>query len=221
MRRRRNPQWTNDVLSTYWHRLQVATGPEMMPRLENRGVIVAKEFGCGAYGCVLPTHSPNVVMKITTDRSEARFATLLLRLPEMPEGVVRYFGAYALSAQHEGEPIYVLWREEAFGVGKVLSFWEKGVLRDYLDAAGKVYFEHGPIADARVAAEVMEEYGGNLRAIGSTLRWFLSIGVLVTDIHSGNIGIVDRFGQSVAVITDPGQVVFMRKSVRAKVPKLR
>lgn len=220
-RLRHNPQWTNDVLASYGHRLQLAMGSALMPVGQGPGHGVGfKEFGCGAYGCVLPTATNNIVLKITTDRSEARFATMLLRLPEMPEGIVRYFGAYALPVRHEGDSIYVLWREEAFGVGRVLSWSEKQVLRGYLDAAGAVYAGHGSVERAASAAEAMEDYGGHLRAIGSTLRWFLSIGMLVTDIHSGNIGLVDRFGQRVAVITDPGQVVFMRKSVRVKVPRL-
>jgi len=201
----------------------MAMGSELMPIAQRNGKVVAKEFGSGVYGTVLPTEAENIVMKITTDRSEAHFAAMLLHLPEMPEGVVRYFGAYAVPSRRNGDRIYALWREEAFGVGRVLTFWEKPILRDYLDAAGKVYFERNrrSVANAAMAAEAMEDHGGNLRAIGSTLRWFLSVGVLITDIHSGNIGMVKRFGECVAVITDPGQVVFLKKGVRAKPMMLR
>jgi hypothetical protein len=223
-RRRRNPQWTNDILSSYWQRIDEAVGREMMPIVQgSRSRLVAKEFGSGAYGTVLPTASENIVMKITTDKSEASFAAMLLGLPEMPEGVVRYFDAYALQAHHDGDRIYALWREEAFNVGHALSWDEARALHLYVDAAEVVYWDRdrSSIARAALLAEEMENRGGNLRAIGATLRWFLSIGVLVADVHSGNVGLVKRFGECVAVITDPGHTVFLKKRARTKPPLLR
>ena len=81
------------------------------------------EYGCGYFGCVMPTHAPNVVLKLTTDKSEALFASLAASLgDDQPPGVVKYFAVVKLrgvTAKLDGDDhdVYLLWREEAYDVG--------------------------------------------------------------------------------------------------------
>ncbi|MCP4244659.1 MAG: hypothetical protein GY772_29300 [bacterium] len=81
------------------------------------------EYGCGYFGCVMPTHAPNVVLKLTTDKSEALFANLAASLGDkQPPGIVKYFAVVKLrgvTAKPDGDDhdVYLLWREEAYDVG--------------------------------------------------------------------------------------------------------
>jgi len=91
--------------------------PELVPEMPR--------FGCGAFGCVLPTGDDNVVLKLTHDKSEAQFAQVAVNMSAMglfqPSGVVRYYAAAALTGL--GRPgagdLYLLWREVAVDVGNV------------------------------------------------------------------------------------------------------
>jgi hypothetical protein len=78
---------------------------------------VVEELGCGHYGCVMPTHEPNLVFKLTTDVSEAAFVARALEL-EPTAGIVEYRGIYSTGLAHKGRPLFVLWRTEAFSVGE-------------------------------------------------------------------------------------------------------
>ena len=78
---------------------------------------VVEELGCGHYGCVMPTHEPDLVFKITTDVSEAAFVARALEL-ESTAGIVEYKAIYSTGLQHKGRPLFVLWRTEAFSVGE-------------------------------------------------------------------------------------------------------
>jgi hypothetical protein len=102
-----------------------------------------EEYGCGFYGCVMPTRDPDVVLKITNDASEAQFALQAMALVRegdiVPEGIVEYFKVLQLAhvgAEREvgGEPnfriyetertpresderLYLLWRGEVSDPG--------------------------------------------------------------------------------------------------------
>lgn len=127
-----NPPWVTRTLALDWNMVQehVSDHPQWMPSFSKahasrKGELVAKmdALGCGAYGCVLPTNDPAVVLKITTDKSEVAFATQIL--PEAPaaaqEGVVVYEEAVPLSAKHRGHKVVALWRQAADHVGKILD----------------------------------------------------------------------------------------------------
>ncbi len=80
----------------------------------------AVEYGHGAYGVVFPTQGrTGAICKITSDPSEAHFIAAYHKLPRKPEGIVKYGPIFQLQAIREGRPVYILWREEAFDVGKV------------------------------------------------------------------------------------------------------
>jgi hypothetical protein len=100
-----------------------------MPRLDARQKV--EEYGCGHYGCVMPTNEMSVVCKLTTDISEARFVAQAMLLPET-EGIVEYKGIYALRGEERSvgyghkRPMFILWRTEAFEVGALARRWMHG-----------------------------------------------------------------------------------------------
>lgn len=92
--------------------LQAAVHPAMLPQ--------GGALGCGHYGCVYATGSESIVLKVTTDPTEANFVQIALQLGGWPEGIVQYHNILlAPDAQYRGRPVYLIWREAAFDVGKV------------------------------------------------------------------------------------------------------
>lgn len=134
-----NPPWTTKALAKQWDDLSSQVGASWMPSLSKahagrKGELVAQldTLGCGAYGCVLETGDPEVVLKVTSDASEAEFAMKVL--PRMGEtaqrGFVRYEAEADLDSKHERRPLVALWRQAASDVGKLGS--AKGVIDRYL-----------------------------------------------------------------------------------------
>lgn len=94
---------------------------------------VHREYGIGAYGAVLPTYDPRVVIKVTTDESEtglAFYLAQLLRAEEDPrasllepgalDGLVRFYRVESMGTQEfqdnartitERLPMWMIWRE--------------------------------------------------------------------------------------------------------------
>jgi len=111
------------------------------------GIAPMTQFGCGWYGCVMSTWAPNVVLKLTTDTSEAMFANVAAnagreqlgearwrklnpveRARFQPPGVVKYFAVAKLKGinlrgrddkeeRAGGRSVYLLWREAAHDIG--------------------------------------------------------------------------------------------------------
>jgi hypothetical protein len=121
---RLNPAWTNDLLQRHWDDLARVAPDGAMPLLEARysRKLRAREFGAGYYGVVLPTTKKGLVLKITSDPSEARFVEAALAMGPIAPGIVRYRAVYAVPrVRHRGRAVYVLWREEATAVGKTIT----------------------------------------------------------------------------------------------------
>ncbi len=92
-----------------------------------------EEYGCGHYGCVMPTREKGIVIKITTDPSEAAFvaAYLSMRPSERPAGIVPYHKIFAIRTEsHAKRPVFVLWRDEAQAVGAI-SGWIASSAREF------------------------------------------------------------------------------------------
>jgi hypothetical protein len=271
-----NPAWTNAALLRDWDRIQqIARLPALMPRVDEHTArrLIAHEYGSGAYGTVMPTGTPGLVFKVTSDPTEARFAAVARTLKPYPHGLVQYGPVIQLQGAHDGRPIYALWREEAFDVGNVLppNSWTgmrleqiRGyaepafrltytpqsrkshlapILRSSKRYAGHTGFEHngyGPSPlrrfgvwlegrDARagfgvdaviaLANEIAHDREAPL--VGAAIRDLGRKGLLVGDVHEGNIGRVRRDGRMQVVITDPGNVAFLTNRYDAvKVPTL-
>lgn len=120
----RNPAWANKIIAETWEQLQERV-PQWLPRLEavqpaGSGKIAGKlqEYGCGNYGCVYPTTAPGVVMKMTTDDTEAEFAAKIA--PTLKHRIcTEYYKVMSLLDVPDNPNIYLLWREEAMLVGKI------------------------------------------------------------------------------------------------------
>jgi hypothetical protein len=80
------------------------------------------EYGCGSYGCVMPTNQQGLVLKLTSDGSEAWFAYQAMELAKAvgwPKGIVRYRRVIGLRDQKwKDRQLYLLWRDEARQVGR-------------------------------------------------------------------------------------------------------
>jgi hypothetical protein len=116
--------WVDRSLARLLPALAQVVPPEWLPRFDIATGRV-EEYGCGHYGCVMPTSVEGLVCKVTTDISEAHFVARALTL-EPPNGIVEYkkiFWAHGLT--HRRRPMFVLWRSEAFSVGS----WRYGQTR--------------------------------------------------------------------------------------------
>lgn len=139
--------WVDRAANAVWSRIVAASPkPAWVPRhaviasaKSGRERISVEEFGCGHYGCVMPTSDDAVVCKITSDATEAVFvaAALGLGFGEETEGIVRYFAVYALPGEHRGRKTFVLWRESATEVGLPTQM-RREVRRDLIVAPGGV-----------------------------------------------------------------------------------
>ncbi len=122
-----NPPWIDRLLTEHWTDIAAALEePAWMPitvemgRARRRAVPPEAEYGCGSYGCVMATSQPNVVCKITTDKTEARFIELAWERfgAHWPEGIVRYLKLAKLEgSRHKNRDAWILWRTEAWDVG--------------------------------------------------------------------------------------------------------
>ncbi len=283
-----NPPWVDKAIVRHWATMESVVGLGWMPRPrtweETRGGIESSfhELGYGRYGAVFTTHTPGVVMKITSDDSEARFILAALSLGDLSPGIVRYFDIMRLPGRHYSRPIYAIWREEAVRTGDLLTSRDReradrradgkrtteaqyllraeeefrkhllvwleaaGRIREWLKRKGVDQFRHNVqyarkmdhyedavdfvnrwhrgadmlghlrgihrlavMLDAcRISAELMEHsYGSD--SVGEALGFYLEHGIVLADVHYGNIGQVEREDHEVTVITDPGHAVFL------------
>ncbi len=122
--------WVDESYKRALPELQSQVPPEWLPQpldLEQRqgqGIrrrYSVEEYGCGYFGCVSPTDTPNLVVKITTDESEAWFAHVAMQLAQQdgwPVGMIAYHKVLKLDGRkHRNRPVYLLWRDEAWDVG--------------------------------------------------------------------------------------------------------
>ncbi len=120
-----NPAWVTKILADSWEVLEDTIPPAWRPRLDSVEVTAADrisagvhEYGCGVYGCVFPTHDPMVVLKVSTDDTEAEFALDLAATLVVPI-CVEYRQVMALDARYKGRRVHLLWRESANHVGEM------------------------------------------------------------------------------------------------------
>jgi len=115
--------WVDRAFLAFWDRVKAAAPrASWVPRLEEGKTPSVVEFGCGVYGCAVPTHDPNVLVKMTSDPSEAAFAVIAMKLGSWPPGIVRYYAAYNVpNVTYKKRPVAILWRDEATDVGNVVK----------------------------------------------------------------------------------------------------
>lgn len=256
------PQWLENLINDNLPALASVAPSSAMPVAES-GKSKRKasyvEYGCGHFGCVLPTATPGLVLKITSDLSEAMLVAKLIGIREMPEGLVRYESVVMLEGKYRGRPTFAIWREEAHDVGFLLGKlptdpYQLRIQREFVSNLmsfrrhARVVFKYVDQADDQVAAvkriqENMERawtlvrngavgrYVGPIRAamsavhcediamtmenepfayhVGAALGRLLEEGMILSDVHLGNLGKVRRSDgdeRELVVITDPGVV---------------
>jgi hypothetical protein len=217
--------------------------PRLTHRTANK--IKAVEFGTGAYGTVIPTKTKGWVVKVTSDESEARFAAIAMSIGRFPPGMVKYKAAFHVSGTHSGRPIYILWRQEANQVGKAVHGRTKELLKDYYESAETSFWyvaDHGrsaisalrskskpgllkrwlsPAAKASAAFQDARVVAGKLSrtrdgaSLGKAILFYLDRGILLSDLHTGNVGIVGNH----VVITDPGHMLLLNDRYRGVKPR--
>ena len=129
---RSNPAWSMKAVVDRWRSVVKIVGKKMMPLPARRGGL--REYGSGRYGTVLPTGTPGVVLKVTTDESEAYAAQWLAAQKRPPKGIVRYLRVLELPVTHRARTVYLLWREEALWVGGI-GLWARknGLAKQWRD----------------------------------------------------------------------------------------
>jgi len=222
--------WVTGLLASSYEQLEHMVPAKWLPKISKvraRGTVFTgklEEFGCGAYGCVLPTLDPGVVLKVTSDESEAEFAkTLAKRLPT-PICTTYYEVADLHGAKRKGNKVYLLWREEASDVGKidevVGQHAEDAIIAQHQAAmAAYIAFQTGagvePIRTAMLAWRATCGAMGKVPELAfvaeGLLRAEAEAGIFISDTHGGNLGVVTRNGKKVWAITDPGNVVVTRR----------
>jgi hypothetical protein len=118
-----NPEWVDEVVAQNHRELtyRAPQGAEVVVE-EAEGHLHAPELGCGAYGCVFRTTAPGIVLKITSDPTEATFVQVLKdKGLANTLGITRYYGSSLLEGRRQGRALYALWREEADDVGELVA----------------------------------------------------------------------------------------------------
>lgn len=123
-RLRPNPPWSNRLLADNWDEIVRTVGAGCAPKIKRGRPLRAVEYGTGKYGVVIPSNRPGIVIKITSDNTEARFVEAMLRLPHQPPGVIQYHALYKLGVRRyvkrgriKTDPVYIIWRDEAYRIG--------------------------------------------------------------------------------------------------------
>lgn len=133
-----NPPWVTRTLRENWDRILSHVGPQLMPRIETGGPVAwmkdrwePVEYGTGHYGTVMPTETPDIVCKVTSDPAEGSFVAAALSIGAIPAGMIRYDRIFALPERYRDRPVFILWRQEAREVGSVIQPPMYGASRGY------------------------------------------------------------------------------------------
>lgn len=217
--------WVTKLLAETFEQLEAKVPPKWLPKVAKvkpagkRFSAELPEYGCGAFGCVLPTLDPAVVLKVTSDESEATFARDLARKLPTPICVAYHLVSQLKGAARKGRPVYLLWREESSDVGKideiVGAHAEDAIAAQHHAAMNAfVAFADGDHAEGqrllepwRVAARKMAQIPELAFVAEGLIRAVDEAGIFISDTHGGNLGICIRNGRPTWVITDPGNVV--------------
>lgn len=210
-----NPAWVTRAIAASYETMEQRVPPNWLPKLaktKSKGINLVgalKEFGCGSYGCVLPTLDSATVLKVTTDQTEAQFAadtaaTLVVKV------TVDYRMVMRLAAERQGRTIYLLWRESADEVGAyqspLIDAQHKAAETAYIRMHKTGEIDRASIDRWRASLREMAKDPELEFVASGMLRVFDQQGVFFGDVHSGNLGVVRRRGNPTRVIIDPGHI---------------
>lgn len=229
----KNPAWVGQALADTYEWLQQEVPAKWLPLLasvksDDAGEIIGevKEFGCGSYGCVIPTLDKAIVMKLTADETEAEFAAMITHTPLVAPICVRYpLVVETPVTDPQGTRVYFLWRDAAEQVGQLQKRLGRRAY-DYIqaqhaagDAAYRAIYNQDPNAGRLMTlwAESCEAMARQtevpaLREFGEGLvEVWGQQGILFGDLHAGNLGLVEGRW----VITDPGHIAVVDRELVA------
>lgn len=101
-------------------------GPRAHIKTDAGGIMVPSKslFGCGYFGCVYATEDPNVVLKLTTDESEAQMSSFLAS-KRYRSGIVKFYQVFEIPGQFlfcgDKRKMFAVWRENAIVAGMIGS----------------------------------------------------------------------------------------------------
>lgn len=154
--------WVDRNLRSAWERIAAQVPSTWLPR-PIAGSKSFEEFACGHYGCVMPTNEPGLVVKLTSDVSEAGFVSRAMTLPKTEGGLVEYRGIFALEGQkHKGRQLFVLWRSEAKDIGIIMKVISSSPNASWLPGIGYGPYEYRVI---REAASYLKQFLDNSRIV--------------------------------------------------------
>lgn len=211
-----NPAWVTKSIAGAFETINERVPAKWHPRLshtrQKHGSLIAKlkEYGCGAYGCVLPTLDDGTVLKVTTDVTEAQFAgelaaTLIAKI------CVDYRMVMQLAERYKKRPVFLLWRESAEDVGKMednalINAQHKAAQAAYEEMYRTGTTSRGAIAAWRAAIRAMGDDPELQFLSRGMLRVYDEQGIFFGDVHGGNVGRCVRGEKLEWVIIDPGHV---------------
>jgi len=136
--------WVDKTWRKVWDRATARVDESWLPDVHEGKKLRVHEHGAGHWGVVSPTNEPGVVVKLTSDPSEALFVAWALSVDRPEAGIVEYFHIYEVTGvTHRARKVYMLWRSEAYDVGALLVDWRAAV--------------HAPRAWVRRANNAVEE----------------------------------------------------------------
>lgn len=235
-----NPPWITAILANDYEWMEDNMPAELLPRLTvtptrrkklKKLTAELPEYGCGSYGCVLPTMNRDFVIKVTSDESEVEFASNML--DKLSANITCDYIAVAPSesVDREGAPVYYLWREaaefpgkldeylEAFGEDPSEAFYFVKRQHDAAQLALDLLWENkNAVAELENWAVTVKEMGERVGELSELAKGLLTIlkndRVFFGDVHFGNIGQVNGRW----VIIDPGNIVKLTGNTNIRVP---
>jgi len=226
-----NPGWVTGLLAKHFEFLEENVPAQWLPKLTNvaggkraeKITAAMKEYGCGAYGCVLPTLDPKVVLKVTTDDTEYQFAKDIAHRLAV-QVTVEYQLAMDIPEKYKERSVYLLWRDSADHVGEIDKVSKKraNVVENAVDVQHKAAQQAYTALHSGVSAQdEIDTWVEACRDMGKTVPELhaLSLGmiknlqknkVFMGDVHAGNIG---RVGKRWLVI-DPGNIAVLTSGKR-------
>lgn len=231
-----NPPWVTDVIAKSYKAIEAQVPAVFLPQFsevktsQDRILARIDEFGCGVFGCVLPTLDPNVVLKVTTDQTEAEFAAKLAN-GLVADICVKYHYIMTTQQEHDGRVIHLLWRDAASFVGEIdeVDGDRAAIFVGRQHKAAQLAYKAAATGDMRnlkkfidawvTSCAVMADQNDvlSIKPLGAGLvKVWDEQRVLFGDIHGGNLGIVaDRW-----VITDPGNIAVVKYDTLVDAPEI-
>lgn len=235
LHRRRNPgRWYEDTLDRNRSLLSASVGPHRVPPGH------PDVLGCGQKGCATKTPEEGVVLKLTSDRSEAAVFALVRNGSLPAVGFPHCYAVVSLPPEPDGTgPWFAVWREEILAPAMVsptclqvdsravLAFDER--LNAFLAGAYDVRYDHqGGRAPTPGALRALGRSASTLArgeyaaSVGVALRNALDLGVVLTDARAENLGwVLNSDGDwPMAVIYDPGMAIDLSGQLAAvRIPR--